>query len=387
MSPLGKIIGAILGLLVGGPVGIVWGALVGHLLVDNTPVDSATQRGLDRLKNKILSKTSNKLQYFIKHNHVNFLGKLIGFFVGFVLWKILGGLIGLLAGHFLIDEKSEKILEIREWLDANWDKNWCKIAGALAGFLLFPPYGVVFGLVGGHYLDFYREHGMLNFGKKSNENIFKKASFSHDAKHVSLIQTMAALSAKLAKVDGVVTKAEINVFKELFSIPEKDYKKIAAIFDNAKKSSSGFEEYALRLKTIYGHDRKVMEQSIDALFKVAAADDAVSDDELKFISDVSNLLDIPRPTFEYYRNKFRMRREAASDIDAISIADAYKILGLSAQSSDREIKSARRKLVRENHPDHLIADGKSQKEIKKATLKIARINAAYDVIRDSRNLR
>ena len=110
-------------------------------------------------------------------------------------------------------------------------------------------------------------------------------------------------------------------------------------------------------------------------------------EELRFITDVANLLDVPRPTFEYYRNKFRMRREAVSDIDAMSIADAYKILGLSAKCSDREIKTARRKLVRENHPDHLIADGKSAKEIKKATLKIARINAAYDVIRDSRNLR
>ena len=152
MSPLGKIIGAILGLLIGGPIGIVWGAIAGHLLVDNTPVDAATQRGLDRLKDKILSKTNHKFQYFIKHNDVNFLGKLVGFVIGFAIWHIFGGLIGFLAGHFLIDEKSEKVKELRQWLDANWDKNWCKIAGALVGFVLFPPYGIVFGLVGGHYL-------------------------------------------------------------------------------------------------------------------------------------------------------------------------------------------------------------------------------------------
>ncbi len=387
MSPLGKIIGAILGLLIGGPIGIVWGAIAGHLLVDNTPVDAATQRGLDRLKDKILSKTNHKFQYFIKHNDVNFLGKLVGFVIGFAIWHIFGGLIGFLAGHFLIDEKSEKVKELRQWLDANWDKNWCKIAGALVGFVLFPPYGIVFGLVGGHYLDLYRENGVLSFGKKSGDNLFKNANFFNDAKHVSFIQTMAALSAKLAKVDGVVTKAEVNTFKDLFNIPEKDYKKIATIFDNAKKTATGFEEYARQLKKLYGNDKKVMEQSIEVLFKIAASDDAVSDEELRFITDVANLLDVPRPTFEYYRNKFRMRREAVSDIDAMSIADAYKILGLSAKCSDREIKTARRKLVRENHPDHLIADGKSAKEIKKATLKIARINAAYDVIRDSRNLR
>ncbi len=62
------------------------------------------------------------------------------------------------------------------------------------------------------------------------------------------------------------------------------------------------------------------------------------------------------------------------------MTDPYKILGVSPQASDDEIKTAYRKLCQQYHPDRQ-QDGVME-EI--ATEKMAEINAAYDEIMDMR---
>ncbi|MGA0395336.1 MAG: DnaJ domain-containing protein, partial [Rhodospirillales bacterium] len=56
-------------------------------------------------------------------------------------------------------------------------------------------------------------------------------------------------------------------------------------------------------------------------------------------------------------------------------------------NNNTEIKSAYRKLIRENHPDTLIAQGMPPEFVAVANEKMAAINAAYDVIEKERRLR
>ena len=49
-----------------------------------------------------------------------------------------------------------------------------------------------------------------------------------------------------------------------------------------------------------------------------------------------------------------------------------------------EIKSAYRALVRENHPDRLMAQGVPEEFIEVANAKLAGINAAYETIQKER---
>ena len=68
-----------------------------------------------------------------------------------------------------------------------------------------------------------------------------------------------------------------------------------------------------------------------------------------------------------------------------SLGEAYKILGISKQANKQEIKKAYRKLMSENHPDKLIAQGLPQEMIKVATEKTQRIKLAYEQIMKSYN--
>ena len=67
--------------------------------------------------------------------------------------------------------------------------------------------------------------------------------------------------------------------------------------------------------------------------------------------------------------------------------DPYQVLGLSRDASDGDIKKTYRKLIRENHPDTLIAQGMPQEFIDVANEKMAAINAAYDRVEKERGLK
>jgi DnaJ like chaperone protein len=64
----------------------------------------------------------------------------------------------------------------------------------------------------------------------------------------------------------------------------------------------------------------------------------------------------------------------------------YDVLRLAPDVSNEEIKAQYRKLVRDNHPDKLMATGVPAEFIELATRKLAAINAAYETIARERGL-
>jgi len=68
-------------------------------------------------------------------------------------------------------------------------------------------------------------------------------------------------------------------------------------------------------------------------------------------------------------------------------ADPYQVLGLERGASDDLVKKTYRNLIRENHPDTLIAKGMPQEFIDVANEKMAAINAAYDLVEKERGLK
>lgn len=65
----------------------------------------------------------------------------------------------------------------------------------------------------------------------------------------------------------------------------------------------------------------------------------------------------------------------------------YAVLGVEPSADEQEIKSTYRRLVREHHPDRLIADGMPEEFVEVANQRLAAINSAYDRIRRERGIR
>ena len=240
---------------------------------------------------------------------------------------------------------------------------WGKIIGGTAGFALGGPLGALVGALAGHAVD--------RMGAGTGEDAQRAT------KETAFTIAVIALSAKMAKADGTVTRDEIDVFKQLFRVPPDEIKNVGRVFDLAKRDSRGFQPYARQIGKMFADNPSVLEELLDSLFHIAKADKVVHPDELEFLKEVARIFGFDDATFARIREA-HMGRDAA---------DPYTILGVRHDAEDDEVRDAYRRLIRENHPDTLIAQGMPEDFVQIATDKMAAINAAYDRIREQRGLK
>jgi len=238
---------------------------------------------------------------------------------------------------------------------------WSTIIGGAAGMAMGGPIGAILGAMAGHYV------GKQAKGKVGGEAT-ERASFT-----IGVI----VLSAKMAKADGQVSRDEINVFRQAFQVPPSEVKNVGRIFDMAKKEATGYEAYARQLASMFHNRPAVLEELLSILFYIANADGVIHPAEKKFLEDVALIFNFSPDTFE------RIKEEVLGSAES----DPYTILGARADMSDKEIKSLYRKLIKEHHPDRLVAEGVPEEFIKVATEKLAHINTAYDKIAKMRGIK
>lgn len=200
--------------------------------------------------------------------------------------------------------------------------------------------------------------------------------FSGDAdlrRRVAFSVAMIALSAKMAKADGVVTQAEVRAFQQIFEVPPSETRHVARLFDLAKQDVAGFESYARQMSSLCGSGHAncmMLEDILDGLFHIAKADGVIHEREQQFLHRTAEIFRIDEAHYQSI---------LARHVD-LGATDPYVVLGIERGKPFDDVKKRYRKLVQDNHPDRLIARGLPQEFIKIATSRIAAINAAYETI-------
>ena len=200
--------------------------------------------------------------------------------------------------------------------------------------------------------------------------------FAGDAdlrRRVAFSVAMIALSAKMAKADGVVTQDEVRAFQEIFEVPSQETRHVARLFDFAKQDVAGFEAYATQMAKLCGSGDAnclMLEDVLDGLFHIAKADGVVHEREGQFLQRIAEIFRIDEAHYQSI---------LARHVD-LGAADPYAVLGIERGRPFSDVKKRYRKLVQDNHPDRLVARGLPQEFIKIATSRIAAINAAYEAI-------
>ena len=192
-------------------------------------------------------------------------------------------------------------------------------------------------------------------------------------RRVAFSVAMIALSAKMAKADGVVTQDEIRAFQQIFSIPPKETRNVARLYDLAKADVAGYEVYAARIAGLCGSGAVncgLLEDILDGLFHIAKADGVMHEREGMFLHHIAQIFKVDEAHYQ---------RILARHLD-LGDADPYVILGIDREAPFEEVRKHYRKLVAHNHPDKLIARGLPQEFIAIATTRLAAINGAYELI-------
>lgn len=258
---------------------------------------------------------------------------------------------------------------------------WGKILGGAAGFALGGPLGALLGAAAGHAVDALRDARQtigpdgLN-GPAIPDGARAEADERAATRQIAFTIAVIVLGAKMAKADGSVSRREVDAFKQVFQVPPHERKNVGRLFDRARRDAEGFEPYARQVAGMFRRRSKVLEELLDGLFHIAKADGMVHAGELDYLRRVAHIFGFDDHDFDRIRAGHLGPDES----------DPYIVLGVQRGMTDTEIKGAWRRLIRENHPDKLIAKGMPKEFVEIATEKLATINAAYDRIAKERGM-
>ena len=240
---------------------------------------------------------------------------------------------------------------------------WGKIIGGTTGFALGGPLGAIIGMmIGGSFDRSARKFSSSNqISQQQKKNVFALC--------------IIVLSAKIAKADGQVTKEEIYTFKEKFNIQAEEMSEVSKIFNEAKKSSFGFKNIADQVGNLFSDNKVLLEQLLNNLFYIAEADGLTSNNEVEVLRSISQSFHFNETDFQRIFHSRLNNKES----------DPYKILGVTREDSDNNIRKKWIELSKEHHPDYLIAKGMPKEFIKEANKELSSINLAYDKIKELRD--
>lgn len=199
---------------------------------------------------------------------------------------------------------------------------------------------------------------------------------------------LIALMAKVAKADGQVSELEAELLKHTLTDISNTFENSQAVREELKSiykiEKESFEntltiakKYLAITKYEYNKRLSVMEY----LLNLAFIDGEYVETERMITEDIANTLEIKSRDFQALVARFQeyyARQQASKRMD---LNIAYETLGVTQNDDFATIKKRYRELVRENHPDILMGQGKSQNIIDLATAKLQKINEAYELIK------
>jgi DnaJ like chaperone protein len=181
---------------------------------------------------------------------------------------------------------------------------------------------------------------------------------------------VTALGAKLAKADGRAGAGEYAAFAGVFQPDAESEADVRRLYDLARQTTHGFESYARRLAKRYRACPQLLEDVLDGLFHIAAADGAITSDELDYLERVADLFGLSPLTF---------RRLKATHL-GLAADDPYAVLGVAPDATDEAVHAAWRSALSAAHPDRALARGLPLDFVEVAQAKAAAINAAFDAV-------
>lgn len=248
-------------------------------------------------------------------------------------------------------------------------KGWLKWLGALIGFSIFGYFGGIVGFLVGSMFD---NRTASNWDEQyaagdryTGQQAYQRSSTGDFA------ASLLVLTAAVMKADGKVLKSELNYVKQFYIRQfgeAKTKQQMMALRDLLDQPTDvrGIA-HQIRFQMQY-HSRL---QLIHYLFGIAKADLEISVSEIHVIQRIAGFLGINNPDFESIKAMFV--RETGSD---------FKILEITPDATNDEIKKAYRKMAKKYHPDKVASLGEDVK--KQAEEKFRQVQDAYESLKKER---
>lgn len=186
--------------------------------------------------------------------------------------------------------------------------------------------------------------------------------------------SLMVLFAAVLKADGKILKSELDYVKRYLvkTYGEEGALELLSILKEVLQKDIPVNEVCQQIKFNLDYSSKL--QLIHLLDAISRADGQIHQNEINQIKIIANLIGLSN-----------------SDISSIlnlhydTIESAYKILEISSDASDEEVKKAYKKMAVKYHPDKVSHLGEEMQA--SANEKFKKVNEAYDKIKKNRGIK
>lgn len=236
---------------------------------------------------------------------------------------------------------------------------------ALLGYTYFRFGGAILGYFLGSILE--------QLFKGQNQNPFGSVQFQR--MHTEQVQlNLLSLAAIVIKADGKVDERELRFVRNYF-IANYGEEYATVIFSkfNTEVNKKSQNLNGLTRLFVQGARYETRLQILHFLFGIANADGHIAEIEIQKIQQIARALELRNVDFESIKAMF------------VKSADkAYKILEISPEATDVEVKKAYRTMAKKYHPDKIQSSDPALK--KGAQEKFQQVQAAYETIQKERGI-
>jgi len=186
--------------------------------------------------------------------------------------------------------------------------------------------------------------------------------------------SLLILSAAIMKADGRIMRSELEYVKQFFirQFGAYEAQQKTKLLKEILKQEINVQDVSLQIKQYMDYPARL--QLLHFLFGISSADGQFHSQEVETIDSISAYLGISNNDYNSIKAMF------VKDIDS-----AYKILEISSEASDDEIKKAYHKMAVKYHPDKVAHLGEDIKTAAKE--KFQKLNAAYEEIKKQRGVK
>lgn len=275
-------------------------------------------------------------------------------------------------------------MALGKWIGSalGWILSGGNVLGAIAGYCIG-------SLLSDATSTAERENGFNGngntFRNDYSDTQFNQRPFEEDRN--SFLFSMLVLSSYIIKADGKIMHSEMNCVRNFLrnNFGEQAVRQgediLLKLFEMQKQQGATTFKETIRKSCVeisFHMNIGQRLQLLDYLIIIAKVDGTVSPEEVYALKEVATYLGLSAQDVDSMLNM-----EASSN-QQIGLDEAYKILGISPNATNDEVKAAYRKMALKHHPDRVSTLGDDVREA--AEKKFQEINNAKERIYKTRGL-
>ncbi len=275
-----------------------------------------------------------------------------------------------------------------------------KIIGAILGFIIGRGFlGALIGLVLGHQIDLAGKRAAL--GRRNGKGRLPRGDTAQ-LRRVFFEATFHAMG-HVAKSDGRVTELEIDAARDAmrrFSLTEADRLRAIELFSAGKQTDFPLEDTLTHLRQLAGNQPDLYRLFVQIQLEAAIRGNGLGERPRVVLQRICRALGVSSLEFASLEAMLRMHAggyspggrsssqgSGSGPPSSARLADAYEVLGVPASSADAAVTKAFRRLMSQNHPDKLVAQGLPESMIAAAHERTQRILEAYELVKNHRGIK